>query len=232
MAITVAFDVYGTLIDTSGVTTALTEYVGDRAQPFSSLWRDKQLEYSFRRGLMRRYVTFRTCTRQALDYTCEVYGVDLPAASKEGLMGLYGKLPVFGDVREGLKQFAARDYRLFAFSNGLAEDVRGLLGNANIEYFFRDVVSVDEIKSFKPNPDVYTHFLKRVASTGPGAWLVSGNPFDVIGALAAGMKAAWIKRSATQVFDPWDLQPTLTLEGLSGLCEAIARCVETGSPSG
>jgi 2-haloacid dehalogenase len=63
MAITLAFDVYGTLIDTAGVTQALEKYVGDKASAFSSLWREKQLEYSFRRGLMQNYQSFAVCTQ-------------------------------------------------------------------------------------------------------------------------------------------------------------------------
>ena len=71
MATTLAFDVHGTLIDTHGVSLALQGMVGTRAAEFSRHWRDKQLEYSFRRGLMQHYASFATCTRDALEYTCE-----------------------------------------------------------------------------------------------------------------------------------------------------------------
>ena len=52
MATTLAFDVYGTLINTHGVLSLLDDMIGDNAQAFSNTWREKQLEYSFRRGLM------------------------------------------------------------------------------------------------------------------------------------------------------------------------------------
>ncbi|MBD3610314.1 MAG: HAD-IA family hydrolase, partial [Gammaproteobacteria bacterium] len=70
MSTTIAFDVYGTLIDTHGVKLVLEKHVGEQATAFSNLWRDKQLEYSFRRGLMQNYQNFAVCTRNALDYTC------------------------------------------------------------------------------------------------------------------------------------------------------------------
>ncbi|MGD8576862.1 MAG: haloacid dehalogenase type II, partial [Thiohalophilus sp.] len=63
-----AFDIYGTLIDTHGVVEELQSRIGDRAWDFSRRWREKQLEYTFRRGLMKNYIDFPTCTRQALDY--------------------------------------------------------------------------------------------------------------------------------------------------------------------
>jgi len=66
MPTVLAFDVYGTLIDTHGVVIKLQEFVGGKAEEFSRVWREKQLEYSFRRGLMRTYETFGVCTSQAL----------------------------------------------------------------------------------------------------------------------------------------------------------------------
>ena len=64
---TIAFDIYGTLIDTDSMVSQLHEWVGSRAETFSKTWRSKQLEYSFRRGLMRQYENFEVCTRQALE---------------------------------------------------------------------------------------------------------------------------------------------------------------------
>ena len=43
---------------------------------------------------------------------------------------------------------------MFAFSNGAADAVDTLLETAGIRGFFDDVVSCDEVKSFKPNPGV------------------------------------------------------------------------------
>ena len=69
MTITLAFDVYGTLINTSGVNDLLKQYIDDKTELFMELWRSKQLEYSFRRGLMKQYKRFSVCTRSTLDYT-------------------------------------------------------------------------------------------------------------------------------------------------------------------
>jgi 2-haloacid dehalogenase len=85
MAITLAFDVYGTLIDTHGLITVLQALVGGNAMDFSRTWRDKQLEYSFRRGLMQNYETFAVCTSQALEYTCAYYKVPLTEDQKNEL---------------------------------------------------------------------------------------------------------------------------------------------------
>jgi 2-haloacid dehalogenase len=52
-------------------------------------------------------------------------------------------------------------------------------------------------------------------------WLVSSNGFDVIGAVSAGMKAAWLQRSSAVVFDPWGIDATLVVSSLSELSAKI-----------
>lgn len=214
---TLAFDVYGTLIDTHGVVTLLQKLVGDQAMNFSQTWRDKQLEYSFRRGLMQNYQTFAVCTSQALEYTCASYKISLTREQKDQLLGIYRALPAFDDVRQGLTQLKSSGFRLYAFSNGAVDALEGLMQTAGIRELFLDLISVDALKSFKPNPAVYAHFMRQSQSCGESAWLISSNPFDVIGAMSAGMKAAWVKRSDDAVFDPWGIEPTLTVTNLGEL---------------
>jgi len=221
MAVTLAFDVYGTLIDTHGVVAKLEEIVGDHATDFSATWRDKQLEYSFRRGLMQNYENFAVCTRDALDYTCDRYGLAIGQEDKQALLDIYRELPAFDDVEGALADLAARDCRLFAFSNGSAEAVETLLSAASIRDRFLGVVSCDDVRSFKPNPAVYAHFLRQAQATGDEAWLISGNPFDVIGAISAGMRGAWVCRTKDAIFDPWGIEPTITVTSLAELADGL-----------
>ena len=221
MAITLAFDVYGTLIDTHGVVAKLEEIVGDRARDFSSTWRDKQLEYSFRRGLMQNYENFAVCTRDALDFTCSRYAVSMTPGQKQSLLDVYRELPAFEDVADTLTDLSKRDCRLFAFSNGSEEAVEALLSAAGIRGHFDGVVSCDDLRSFKPNPAVYAYFLRKAQATASESWLISGNPFDVIGAISAGMRGAWVKRTEDAIFDPWGIEPTITITSLAELGDGI-----------
>jgi len=217
MMTTLAFDVYGTLIDTNGVIAALQKLIKDDAAKFSQTWRDKQLEYSFRRSLMQNYENFAVCTSQALDYTCVFHKVPLTAEQKSELLGVYRVLPAFNDVIDGLTRLKAAGFRLYAFSNGKTDALEMLLNNAGIRDFFLDVVSVDDIKTFKPSAGTYCHFLRKAEATGCSAWMISSNPFDVIGAISAGMKAAWVQRSPDAIFDPWGIDPTITVNNILDL---------------
>jgi 2-haloacid dehalogenase len=223
MTITLAFDVYGTLIDTHGIDTKLQEIVGSEANEFSHTWRVKQLEYSFRRGLMQNYESFAVCTSNALDYTCSYFKIPLSKQQKQTLLYSYRTLPAFNDVADGLARLKVADFHLYAFSNGSADAVENLLCTAGIREPFLGVVSVEDLKSFKPNPAVYSYFLRKSGASGSNAWLISSNPFDVIGAISAGMRGAWVQRSKEDIFDPWGIEPTITVNSLDNLKEQILK---------
>lgn len=223
MEITLGFDVYGTLIDTHGIIAVLEKFAGDKAAAFSRAWRDKQLEYSFRRGLMQNYANFAVCTGDAFDYTAALMNVRFSRYDKDEVIAAYRTLPAFDDVAEGLERARQSGYRMFAFSNGSADAVETLLKNAGIRGNFIGEVSTDEMKSFKPNPGVYSHFLRRAGAPGADAWLVSSNPFDVIGAVSAGMRSAWIRRSPEVLFDPWGIAPTITVSSLLDLSGQVGE---------
>ncbi len=219
---TLAFDVYGTLIDTTSVTQQLERMVGQHASAFSERWREKQLEYSFRRALMKQYENFSVCTRQALDYTDTYFQTQLSAHQKQQLLDSYRVLPAFPDVIPCLEQLKEKSIKMYAFSNGTASAVEKLLDTAGMKEFFTDIISTDEIQSFKPNPVVYQHLLKRINSNAENTWLVSSNPFDVLGADAVGLKSAWLKRNSSSIFDPWEQEPTINIRNLSELYSKLS----------
>ncbi len=222
MNITLGFDVYGTLIDTHGVIVQLEKMIGEDAPRFSQTWREKQLEYTFRRGLMDRYQDFSVCTRQALEHTADTLNHDLSEQQKQALLAAWSTLPVFADVVECLDALKDTGISLYAFSNGQAEAVNTALTHAGIRDYFEGVISVDNIGTFKPSPAVYEHFVSAANSDTDHAWLVSSNGFDVIGAIAYGIRAAWVRRSAAVVYDPWEFTPTVTLSTLADLHEAVS----------
>ena len=209
-----AFDVYGTLIDTNGVLDKLREYTEDQAEGISTVWRAKQLEYSFRRGLMQQYVPFPEITAQALDYALTAHKVNLSIADRQDIASAYAYLPAFPDAKAALEQLKDGPTALFAFSNGPQAVVTALLEQAEILPYFKQVVSVETTQVFKPSPVVYQHFAATAQRPIQECALVSGNPFDVLGAKGAGMQGIWAKRSPQAVFDTWAVAPDRTISSL------------------
>jgi 2-haloacid dehalogenase len=217
MPTTLALDIYGTLIDPLAVKTALIDHVGDEAGAFAETWRSKQLEYSFRRGLMGAWRNFSDVTRAALDFTCEMFGATISANDKNTLMGHYRELDAFPDVSPALTALQQNGVALHALSNGVADDISALLAHAGLNDRIASIVSVDEVQTYKPDPRFYAHFLKRTEAKAATTWLVSANPFDVIGAAACGWRTVWVKRNPNMVFDPWEQAPTVTVSALTDL---------------
>lgn len=216
---TLAFDVYGTLINTYGMVDLLQRYIGDeKAWPFATMWRDKQLEYSFRRSMMGCYEPFYTCTANALDYCIEAFDVNITTDQHFSLINRYLNLPAYKDVLACLSSLSGRsDLQMYALTNGPREDIEQLFEDDGIMSYFKDIVSADEIKKYKPDPVVYQHFLTRSGSEAEDSYLISGNAFDVMGARNAGMKGIWIKRTDQQLMDPWGEGPNHTIHSLSDL---------------
>ena len=222
MTLTLGFDVYGTLIDTHGVIVELEKIIGEEAPRFSQLWRDKQLEYTWRRSVMGKYRDFAVCTRDALEYTRQFMHCEFSDDQRQTLLSAYATLPAFADVATSLEAIRAGGHKMYAFSNGLGAGVDTVITNAGIRDYFDGVVTVDDIGIFKPSPKTYEYFVASTEATMGTAWLVSSNGFDVMGAVASGMQAAWIQRSKAVVFDPWDeFPPTVILDTLAKLPAAI-----------
>ena len=213
----IGFDVYGTLVDPLAMVAHLGPFVGDRAEQAAALWRQKQIEYAFRRGLMRRYVPFTVCTHQALLFTLSSLNVSAAEDDVAHLLAAFDDLPAFADALPALTTLKAEGHVLVAFSNGMESAVRTVLARAGLVPFLDGVLSVDDLRTFKPDPAVYTYLAQRLGYPKETTWLVSGNAWDVIGAKAAGLKAAWVRRSPGAVYDPWDLEPDVVVDTLQSL---------------
>lgn len=218
----IGFDIYGTLVDPLEMNEHLRPLVGeDLADRFSELWRNKQIEYTFRRALMRRYEDFGVCTRQALVHTANVLGVDLADEEQQRLVEEYQNLRPFPDVIPSIEALNSKGHTLVAFSNGVEATARTLLDRAGVLEHLHGVISVDDVKTFKPDPEVYHYLARRLGTELSETWLISSNAFDVIGAKAAGLAAAWIQRKPETPFDPWGIEPDLVAPDLEALAQSL-----------
>ncbi|MEP1214364.1 MAG: haloacid dehalogenase type II [Marinobacter sp.] len=216
-----AFDVYGTLVDPMGMAQLLAPDAGETAESVSAQWREKQLEFSFRKGLMRMYEDFGACTRQALRYAMASHGLDLGSEREDELMGAYLSLPAFDDSLPALKSLEG-DYLMYAFSNGTYPALEKVLGHNDLLAMFDGLVSVDDVKSFKPDPAVYAYARRATGALDQPLCLVSSNAWDVIGARAAGLMAIWVQRDPGKVFEDWGIQPNAVVRSLSELPATLA----------
>jgi 2-haloacid dehalogenase len=217
-----AFDLYGTLVDPIAIAAELGQLLGDGdGREAAGLWRSKQLEYSFRLTAMSMYEDFRWVTARALDFALASIGARLPDGQPERLIELYDHLRPFPDAAPALGALVGQGYELAVFSNGTPAMIGNCLDNSGLGQFFGQLISVDEVRAFKPSPVVYRHAAKRLSVPARQVRLVTSNAFDCVGAGAAGMRTAWVNRSAVP-YDMIGAQPDLTVPALDRLPAALA----------
>ena len=216
-----AFDMYGTLVDPIRIWRQLEHFFSGDAQRIAEIWRQKQLEFTFRLTAMERYEDFEQVTRKALDYALVATGHSLETQQKNSLMAQYNDLERFADVEPGLQRLKDTGYTMVVFSNGNPAMLTAIMNAANLDPYFKGFVSVDEVKVYKPSPIVYRHVANSLGRLIGEVRLISSNPFDVIGAEAAGMQAAWVNRSGG-LFDTLAPMPHMVVKSLIELASMLA----------
>jgi 2-haloacid dehalogenase len=208
------FDAYGTLYDVHSVAARCESGWPGKGAQLSQLWRAKQLEYTWQRSLMQRYVPFSTVTREALAYACAALGLELSVAQMEGLMGEYLRLSAFEDVPESLQKL--KGCKQAILSNGSPDMLLPLVENSGLE--LDAVISVDELKIFKPAPQVYELAVKKLGVPKDKIGFVSSNCWDALGAKSYGFTVYWINRLKAPV-DRLGFQPDMVLTSLGDLAK-------------
>jgi 2-haloacid dehalogenase len=189
------FDAYGTLYDVHSVQRRCDGFFPGKGAQLSQLWRARQLEYTWQRSLMRRYAPFSTVTREALAYACETLGLDLTAERMEALMAEYLMLSTFPEVPRTLERLQGR--KLAILSNGSPDMLEPLVAHSGLK--LDAVLSVDEVKMFKPAPEVYGLAVARLAVPREKISFVSSNCWDALGAKSFGFHVVWINRGNAPV---------------------------------
>lgn len=72
------FDAYGTLFDFNSAASAARDELGEDWQRLSDLWRLKQLQYTWLRGLAQHHADFRQVTGDALDFALASLKIERP----------------------------------------------------------------------------------------------------------------------------------------------------------
>lgn len=190
------FDAYGTLFDVHSATAKVAASMGGKADTVSRLWRQKQLEYTWLRSLMPAHADFWQVTGDALDYALEANGID-DAGLREQLMQLYLTLDAYDDVRPTLETLRAAGFKTGILSNGNPVMLDAAVKSANLGSHFDEVLSIESVGIYKPDPRVYQLAADRCGVTDRSQiCFVSTNAWDACGAANFGFSVAWMNRFA------------------------------------
>lgn len=217
MKYTIAFDIYGTLVNSSSLYTYLQNIVNEDSYAFVESWRNKQLEYTYLSEMREDMIDFTLCTQEALDYCCSVYDVKLSDEQKTELTDIHKNLPLLPDAYEQLKRLHLGGHRLFALSHGNTQMVEQLLEKRGVISFFEDVLSIEHIHMLQSSPLVFEYFNLVTYSLKQDSLLISTNPIDIMSAVSYGMKTAWMTDEEFADTNDWELQPDQIIYTLEDL---------------
>jgi 2-haloacid dehalogenase len=187
------FDAYGTLFDYASAAARCRDVLGDRLDPLTALWRDKQLQYTWLRALQSRHADFWQVTGDALDFALGTLGLSDPQL-RARLMDLYRSLDVFPEVPAMLQRLKAAGLKTAILSNGTPDMLATAVNNAGIGDLLDAVLSVESVGVYKPHPKVYQLAVDRLAIPAGAILFQSSNAWDAYAASAFGMRVVWCNR--------------------------------------
>jgi 2-haloacid dehalogenase len=209
------FDAYGTLFDVHSAVRKHAEAMGPDGVAFSTLWRAKQLEYSWIRTLMGDYTDFWALTEQSLDHAFARF----PSADrglKAALLDAYWHLDCYPEVPAVLKTLKDRGARIAILSNGTPQMLQSAVKKAGLDLIIDDIFSVESVRAFKTAPSVYDMVTTSYRLYPDAVSFQSSNRWDIAGATKFGFRTVWINRS--DMPDEYaDFGPALILPSLESL---------------
>lgn len=187
------FDAYGTLFDVHSAVGKHRARLGDKADAVSMAWRGKQLEYTWLRSIMDRYVDFWQITGDGLDFALEANGVS-DQSLRDDLLNAYLTLDCYAEVPQVLSTLKDAGMQTAILSNGSPMMLEAAVDSAGLGNLLDDVISVDLIGVFKPAMEVYQQVLEHLDVGRAQVSFQSSNAWDAAGASTFGFKVAWCNR--------------------------------------
>ena len=187
------FDAYGTLFDFASAAASCRAVPQDKAAALTALWRDKQLQYTWLRGLQGLHADFWQVTGDALDFALATQKRNDPAL-RARLMNLYLGLSAYPEVPTMLQRLKAGGMKLAILSNGTPAMLAAAVSNAGLDGLFDAVLSVEEVGVYKPHPAVYRLAPQRLDVAIEHACFLSSNGWDAYSAKAMGYRVLWCNR--------------------------------------
>jgi 2-haloacid dehalogenase len=214
----IAFDVNETLLDLRALDGAFEEVLGDAA--LRGQWFAQMLQLAFVGAITGRYVDFTSAQRAALAMVAERARAELPDAGARRIVEGMRALPPHPEVAGALARLRAGGLTLAALTNSPLDVARDQLDHADLADAFDAILSADEVRALKPRPEPYELVARRFGVPLADVRLVAAHAWDVAGALAAGCRAAFVRRPG-MVLSPLGERPDIVGEDLDEVADAI-----------
>lgn len=188
----IVFDVNETLLDLAALRPGFEALLGS-TEPMGE-WFARMLHGSLVANHTGRYRSFGMIGVEALLMVATRRGIDVSGDEAADLIGVMRRLPPHPDVVEGLTMLRDGGYRMITLTNGSTDAVVDQVVNAGIADFFELTLSVDEVRRFKPAPEVYLMAAARLGVEIDEMLMVASHDWDILGARSVGCPGAYLAR--------------------------------------
>lgn len=215
----VVFDVNETLSDMAPMAGRFTDVGLDAAM--AKVWFASLLRDGFAHAAAGDSAEFAVTGAEALKV---LMASSPPSGSQDDavqhvLEGLRS-LSLHPDVADSVRAMRQAGLRLVTLTNGAVASSEQLLGAAGIRDEFEMLLSVDDAGAWKPARAAYEYAASRCGTDLSAMVLVAVHPWDVHGAVRAGMSAAWIDRGGAHYPAHFEA-PTWTASSLTELASTL-----------
>lgn len=209
----VVFDVVETLASLDPVAVRAARYGIDRAG--LAAWFTRLLRDGMAMSAAGSYAGFAEVAASALSsHTRGALSDEQIADVLDG----FGELTAQPDARAAVRAANEAGLRVLTLTNGAAATTRAFLDRAGLADDVDAVVSIDEVRVWKPHPAVYRRVVEIAGVPAERVALVAVHSWDVYGARQAGLTTGWCSRLETA--------PTPAFAGIGGVADIVADTLD------
>ena len=213
-----AFDVNETLLSLDPIKDRMEEVFG--AGPPVGEWFARMLHGSLVANHVGQYRSFGEIGVEALLTVASKRGLAMRGEDAQEIVAEMKRLPPHPDVYNAMERLFDAGFTMVALTNGSTAAANAQIENAGLHIFMRRVISVEEVRKFKPAPEPYLHTAAVMDVDIRDMMLVAAHDWDCAGALAATAQTAFVKRPGAVWSIPAEM-PALVVENIAALADAM-----------
>ncbi|PSW15784.1 haloacid dehalogenase type II [Photobacterium rosenbergii] len=215
---TIVFDINETVLNLDSLKPKFKRVFGD--EEIQMLWFSMLLHTSTVSIVTGVKSDFATLAKLTLETVASRLGKKLKTEDAKDILSTFSNLKPHDDITETLMTLRAAGFQTVAFSNSSLSLVSSQIDNAGLTEYFDHIISVEEAGTFKPDPAAYAYLGNKLGLPMNSMRLIATHDWDTLGALNAGMKAAYIDR-LNWPYNPMYKKPDISGTTMTEVVNAI-----------
>ena len=183
------------------------------------LWFAQALRDAFALSHAGAYQPLKQILEAQLPRTLQTLAIELNSEQRSHITTTLAELELQPFAKEAFQHLSSSGWQIIALTNGSKDATNKLLQRAQVEQYFAQIYSCDEVAITKPHPRVY-----QMVSTSDlnNVWLVAAHAWDIAGAIQVGMKTAFVSQLENSYLQTYP-QPQIKAKNL---LEAVQKIMQ------